>query len=64
VQVAEDDGVVAVGLREDFVGADDAVEGGVGLDVDFSEEFEDDLIKIVSDRTRDVLWVCVDLPSD
>jgi len=53
-----------VGLREDFVGADDAVEGGVGLDVDFSEEFEDDLIKIVSDRTRDVLWVCVDLPSD
>ena len=64
MQVAEDDGVVAVGLREDFVRADDAVEGGVGLDVDFSEEFEDDLWSIVSEEAWLGLWVCVDLPSD
>ncbi len=53
-----------MGLREDFVRADDAVEGGVGLDVDFTEEFEDDLWSIVSEEAWLGLWVCVDLPSD
>jgi len=41
-----------VGLRKDFVRADDAVEGRFGFDVDFAEEFEDDLWSVVSEEGR------------
>lgn len=43
VEVAEDDGVMAIGLREDFLRALHTVEGGLDFDVDFGQELEDDL---------------------
>ena len=43
VQIAEDDAVVARRRGEDLFRALDAVDGRVGGDADFGEEFEDDL---------------------
>ena len=43
MQIAEDDGIMAMGLRENLLGALNAVHDSLGFDRDFGEEFEDDL---------------------